>query len=85
MQTLCAPPIKGQTDFSILCQDPVIARLQEINYVYGLALKEIINEKFGDGIMSAVDFTMDVQKVADPNGDRVEVTMSGKFLPYKKW
>jgi cyanate lyase len=53
--------------------------------VYGLPLKDVIQEMFGDGIMSAVDFTIDVDKEADPQGDRVKVTMSGKFLPYKKW
>jgi cyanate lyase len=65
--------------------DPLIYRFFEINYVYGTTLKEIIHEKFGDGIMSAIDFTMDVEKVEDPKGDRVKVTMNGKFLPYKKW
>jgi cyanate lyase len=53
--------------------------------VYGMPLKDVIQEKFGDGIMSAIDFTLDVDKVADPAGDRVKVTMCGKFLPYKKW
>jgi cyanate lyase len=53
--------------------------------VYGLPLKDIIQEKFGEGIMSAVDFTMDVQKQTDPKGDRVVLTMNGKYLSYKKW
>jgi cyanate lyase len=53
--------------------------------VYGMPLKSVIHEKFGDGIMSAIDFTMNVDKVEDPKGDRVKITMSGKFLPYKKW
>jgi cyanate lyase len=53
--------------------------------MYGDSLKEIIHEKFGDGIMSAIDFTMDLEKVEDPKGDRVKVVMNGKFLPYKKW
>jgi cyanate lyase len=65
--------------------DPLIYRLYEIMQVYGMPLKAIIHEKFGDGIMSAIDFTLDVNKVEDPKGDRVKVTMSGKFLPYKKW
>jgi cyanate lyase len=60
-------------------------RFHEINLVYGETLKELIHERFGDGIMSAIDFTMDVEKVEDPKGDRVKVTMCGKFLPYKKW
>jgi len=65
--------------------DPLIYRFYEIMKVYGLPLKAVIHEKFGDGIMSAIDFTMDVEKEADPKGDRVRITMSGKFLPYRKW
>lgn len=65
--------------------DPLIYRFHEIVQVYGTTLKALIHEQFGDGIMSAIDFTMDLQKVADPKGDRVRVTMEGKFLPYKKW
>ena len=66
-------------------RDPLIYRFYEVTYVYGPALKEIIHEKFGDGIMSAIDFTLSVDKQEDPKGDRVVVTMNGKFLPYKKW
>lgn len=65
--------------------DPLLYRFYEILAVYGLPLKDLIQEKFGEGIMSAIDFTMDVQKQSDPKGDRVVVTMNGKFLPYKKW
>jgi cyanate lyase len=65
--------------------DPLLYRFYEILAVYGLALKDVIQEKFGDGIMSAIDFTMDVNKQSDPKGDRVIVTMNGKFLPYKRW
>jgi cyanate lyase len=65
--------------------DPLIYRFYEIMQVYGYPMKEIIHEKFGDGIMSAIDFTLDIEKVEDPKGDRVKVTMNGKFLPYKKW
>ena len=65
--------------------DPLIYRFHEITQVYGTTLKAIIHEMFGDGIMSAIDFELDVQKKEDPKGDRVVVTMSGKFLPYKKW
>ncbi|MBD0264679.1 MAG: cyanate hydratase, partial [Tolypothrix sp. Co-bin9] len=57
----------------------------EIMQVYGLPLKNVVQEKFGDGIMSAIDFTLDVDKEEDPKGDRVKIVMSGKFLPYKKW
>lgn len=66
-------------------QDPLIYRLYEIVGVYGDTLKEVIQEKFGDGIMSAIDFSMDVDRVQDPKGDRVLITMNGKFLPYKAW
>lgn len=66
-------------------QDPLIYRLYEIVGVYGETLKEVIQEKFGDGIMSAIDFSMDVEKIEDPKGDRVVLMMNGKFLPYKTW
>jgi len=65
--------------------DPLIYRFYEIMQVYGMPLKAVIHEKFGDGIMSAIDFTMNVDKEEDAMGDRVKITMSGKFLPYKKW
>jgi cyanate lyase len=65
--------------------DPLLYRFHEILQVYGLPLKDVIQEMFGDGIMSAIDFTMDVEKEPDPKGDRVKITLSGKFLPYKKW
>jgi cyanate lyase len=65
--------------------DPLIYRFYEIMQVYGMPMKDVIQEKFGDGIMSAIDFTLDIEKVEDPKGDRVKVTMNGKFLPYKKW
>jgi cyanate lyase len=65
--------------------DPLIYRFFEICFVYGPTIKEVIQEKFGDGIMSAIDFTMGIEKIEDPKGDRVKVTLNGKFLPYKKW
>ena len=65
--------------------DPLIYRFYEIMQVYGYPLKDVIQEKFGDGIMSAIDFTMHIDKQEDPKGDRVVLTMNGKFLPYKKW
>ena len=65
--------------------DPLIYRFYEIMQVYGMPLKTVIHEKFGDGIMSAIDFTMDVEKEKDPKGDRVKIIMNGKFLSYKKW
>lgn len=66
-------------------QDPLIYRLYEMMGVYGETIKELVHEKFGDGIMSAIDFTMEVDKEENPKGDRVILTMSGKFLPYKRW
>lgn len=66
-------------------QDPLIYRFHEAIGVYGDTLKALIHEKFGDGIMSAIDFTMSVEKEENPKGDRVVVTMNGKFLPYNKW
>jgi cyanate lyase len=69
----------------IVPTDPVIYRWYEIVGVYGETIKELIHEKFGDGIMSAIDFTMDIDKQEDPKGDRVVVTLNGKFLPYKSW
>jgi cyanate lyase len=65
--------------------DPVIYRLYEIVGVYGETIKEIIHEKFGDGIMSAIDFSMNIGKEENPAGDRVVIHMNGKFLPYKSW
>ena len=65
--------------------DPLVYRFYEIMQVYGMPMKAVIHEKFGDGIMSAIDFTLTVGKEQDPKGDRVVVTMNGKFLPYKKW
>jgi cyanate lyase len=65
--------------------DPLVYRFYEIVGVYGDTLREVIGEKFGDGIMSAIDFSMDVAKEENPAGDRVVVTMNGKFLPYKSW
>ncbi|MEB3337355.1 MAG: cyanase [Leptolyngbyaceae bacterium] len=76
-------PVKGLGP--VVPTDPLIYRFYEIMQVYGMPMKEIIHEKFGDGIMSAIDFTLDIDKVEDPKGDRVKVTMNGKFLPYKKW
>ena len=77
-------PTKGSLE-PVIPTDPLIYRFYEIMQVYGMPLKDVIQEKFGDGIMSAIDFTLDVDKVEDPKGDRVSITMCGKFLPYKKW
>ena len=65
--------------------DPLIYRLYELVQVYGTTWKELIQEEFGDGIMSAIDFDMSIERQADPKGDRVKLTLSGKFLPYKEY
>ena len=77
-------PMKGSLDTAVPV-DPLIYRFHEITQVYGTTIKALIHEMFGDGIMSAIDFEMNIQKVEDPKGDRVVVTYNGKFLPYKKW
>lgn len=78
------PPMRGAETPSIP-SDPLIYRLYEIMRVYGPAIKAVVNEMFGDGIMSAIDFMIDIKKQEDPNGDRVVITFNGKYLPYKKW
>jgi cyanate lyase len=80
---LTASPVKGLGP--VVPSDPLIYRFYEIMQVYGMPMKDVIHEKFGDGIMSAIDFTLEVDKEEDPKGDRVKITMNGKFLPYKKW
>ncbi|WP_207456131.1 cyanase [Azospirillum sp. SYSU D00513] len=65
--------------------DPLIYRLYELVSVYGTTWKELIQEEFGDGIMSAIDFDMVMERLPDPKGDRVKITMSGKFLPYRSY
>jgi len=65
--------------------DPLIYRWYELVSVYGTTLKELIHEEFGDGIMSAIDFSMSITREPDPKGDRVHVVMSGKYLPYKTY
>jgi cyanate lyase len=65
--------------------DPLIYRFHELVNVYGTTWKALIEEEFGDGIMSAIDFDMQMERVADPKGDRVRLTMSGKFLPYRRY
>lgn len=83
-EELTIPPLKGSLE-PVIPTDPLIYRFYEIMQVYGMPVKAVIHEKFGDGIMSAIDFSIEVDKVEDPKGDRVQVTMCGKFLPYKKW
>jgi len=65
--------------------DPLVYRFYEMINVYGDTIKELVHEKFGDGIMSAIDFSMNIDKEENPAGDRVVITLNGKFLPYKSW
>lgn len=83
-EALTECPVKGGLD-PLVPTDPLIYRFYEIMQVYGMPVKAVVHEKFGDGIMSAIDFSIDVEKEEDPKGDRVKVIMCGKFLPYKKW
>jgi cyanate lyase len=77
-------PQKGSLSTAVPT-DPLIYRWYELVNVYGTTIKELIHEEFGDGIMSAIDFSMDIQRENDPKGDRVNVVLSGKFLPYKQY
>src|SRR5688572_10310564 len=77
-------PYKGSLPTQVPT-DPLIYRWYEIVSVYGATIKELIHEEFGDGIMSAIDFSMDITREPDPKGDRVKVVLSGKFLPYKSY
>lgn len=79
---LQVPPYKGGLPTPIPT-DPLLYRLYELIMVYGPSIKELIHEEFGDGIMSAIDFSMDIQRESDIKGDRVKIVMNGKFLPYK--
>ena len=77
-------PYKGSLPTAVPT-DPLIYRWYEVVSVYGSTIKELIHEEFGDGIMSAIDFSMDIQRESHENGDRVNVVLSGKFLPYKSY
>jgi cyanate lyase len=77
-------PYKGSLATTVPT-DALIYRFYEVLNVYGTTFKAVIEDKFGEGIMSAIDFTCDIERVPDPKGDRVKVTMTGKFLPYKKY
>ena len=79
---LTAEPMRGALDEAVPT-DPTVYRFYEIVQVYGPAIKELIHEEFGDGIMSAINFGFTVRREPDPGGDRVVVTMNGKFLPHE--
>ncbi|MBF8184227.1 cyanase [Nonomuraea sp. K274] len=81
-QALQLQPTRGALETAVPT-DPTIYRFYEILQVYGPTIKELIHEQFGDGIMSAINFRLDVKRVPDPGGDRVVVTLDGKFLPYQ--
>ncbi len=81
---LMVVPYRGSLPTSVPT-DPLIYRFYELVSVYGTTFKELIHEEFGDGIMSAIDFKMDLQREADAKGDRVSIAISGKFLSYKTY
>jgi cyanate lyase len=81
---LTVVPYKGSLPTEIPT-DPLIYRFHELVAIYGTTLKELIHEEFGDGIMSAIDFKMELTREPDPKGDRVRINLSGKFLPYKTY
>jgi cyanate lyase len=81
---LTIPPYRGSLP-QVPPTDPLIYRFYELVQVYGTTWKELIQEEFGDGIMSAIDFSMSIEREPDPKGDRVKIGMSGKFLPYKRF
>ena len=83
-QLLQEIPYRGSLP-SVVPTDPLIYRFYELVQVYGTTWKELIQEEFGDGIMSAIDFDMAIEREPDPEGDRVKLTLSGKFLPYKEY
>ncbi len=81
---LVEPPYRGSLPTAVPT-DPLIYRFYELVSVYGTTWKDLIHEEFGDGIMSAIDFEMTLERQPDQKGDRVRIGMSGKFLPYKRY
>ena len=84
MALLQVVPMRGSLDTAVPV-DPTIYRFHELVQVYGTTWKELIHEEFGDGIMSAIDYEMSLERMPDPKGDRVKIVMHGKFLPYRKY
>jgi cyanate lyase len=84
IKLLQQPPYRGSLPTTVPT-DPLIYRFYELVSVYGTTFKALIHEEFGDGIMSAIDFRMQIAREPDPAGDRVNISMSGKFLPYKPY
>jgi cyanate lyase len=83
VEALTLPPVRGRD--VVDTSDPLVYRLQEMVQVYGSTIRELVREEFGDGIISAIDFELAFERVADPKGDRVRLTLNGKFLPYRTW
>lgn len=83
IDALGLPPVRGRD--VVDTSEPIVYRLQEMVQVYGSTITELVREEFGDGIVSAIDFEMDLVRVPDPKGDRVRITLNGKFLPYRTW
>jgi cyanate lyase len=81
---LTEPPYRGSLP-TVPPTDALIYRFYELVQTYGTTWKALIEEEFGDGIMSAIDFDMEIKREENPKGDRVRITMSGKFLPYKRY
>ncbi|TCK25801.1 cyanase [Pseudonocardia endophytica] len=83
VEALTWPPDRGAEASDTT--DPLVYRLTEVVQVYGSTISELVREEFGDGIVSAIDFELDLHRVEDPKGDRVVITLNGKFLPYRVW
>lgn len=83
VDALTLPPRRGSD--VVDTSDPLVYRLTEVVQVYGATISELVREEFGDGIVSAIDFELDLRRVEDPKGDRVVITLNGKFLPYRVW
>ncbi|ALE76871.1 cyanate hydratase (plasmid) [Pseudonocardia sp. EC080610-09] len=83
VEALTLPPERGAG--AVDTTDPLVYRLGEVVQVYGSTISELVREEFGDGIVSAIDFELGLERVADPKGDRVVITLNGKFLPYRTW
>ncbi|MDA8369514.1 MAG: cyanase [Nocardiopsaceae bacterium] len=83
VEALQLPPVRGED--AVDPTEPIIARLEEVVQVYGGAITELIREEFGDGIMSAIDFRMKLDRIEAPEGDRVVITLDGKYLPYREF
>lgn len=83
VEALTLPPVRGRG--VVDTSEPLVYRLQEMVQVYGGTIHELVREEFGDGIVSAIDFELAVERVPDPKGDRVRITLNGKFLPYRTW